>query len=126
MGGTYVYTLAAEFALGEVDVREIVVDGDGFVGADLHALRAADTSGLAFLGGYATLFGIGASNPYTHAAGTLVAEFDDVTGASLYACAAAHTLFVVKFSQTGLGIDADGVVVTSHYAVATAETAEGA
>ena len=53
MGRTDLHALAAELALGEVDVGHVVLDRDGDERAGLGAFAAADTAGGAGLAGEA-------------------------------------------------------------------------
>jgi hypothetical protein len=120
------YALTAETALVEVDVRNIVLNGDSTKLTLLLALATADTSSLTSLHGYRTLVLVDTRNKHLAALRSLLAKLDDVTRTCLYAGTARCALLFVNLRQTCFGIHVDGIKLTSSHAIATSQTAETA
>ena len=126
MGRTLIDALAAELALGEIDVCEIPVQDYGSVGAGLDADAAADARVAAGLAGRGSLVVVSALNHHAHAARTLVAEFDKMPRARLHACAACRTSGLVHNRKACDGIHAERAEAAGGNAVAAAKAAVGA
>ena len=124
--GAHGLALAAQLAFLEINIREVVGDGDGLVGADLKALAATDTCRLALLHGHSALLLVRAGDIDPHAARTFVAQLDNLTGASLDTRTATDAHILDDLGQTCLEIHLHGTVGTSLNTVAASEASVGA
>jgi hypothetical protein len=120
------YALTAETALVEVDVRNIVLNGDGTERTLLLALATTNTSSLTSLHGYGTLVLVDAGYIHLATLRALLTKLDDVTRTSLHTGTARRTLLLIDLGQTGLRIHVESVKLTSSYAIATSQTTESA
>ena len=123
---TFSDAFLAKLALGEIYVCHIVLHGNGSVRAYLRTLSAAYTGHLAGFPGHGPLVLVDTAHEHSHAAGTLVPEFDDVLRAGPDTCPAGRTFVLVHFREPGLGIHADCTELAGSHAVSTAQTAEWA
>lgn len=126
MSGTYGSTLAAETALGEVDVGHIILDCNGIELTLLGTLATTYAGVLAGLHCHGTLVLIYTRNKELATLWTLVADLYDALGARASATATATANILVNLGKTCFGIDLDGSELASIDAVATTETTEGA
>ena len=122
--GAYRYAFAAESAFVVVDVCQVVIDGNGLEWADLLAFAASYTSHVARFFGHTAFVFVDAAHKYSARFGTLLAQFDDVLGASFYASAASGASIFHHFGQQRIGVHVYGVESARIYAVAQSETAE--
>ena len=120
MSGTSLLALATETAFLRINVTEVTLDGDSTEGALLLTLAATDTADLAGLHRYGTLVTIDAGHIDSSALRTLLTQFDDVARTSLHTSTAGNALLLVDLGNARLGIDADGIKLTSLHTVATA------
>ena len=126
VSGAHLNTFLAEFTLLIVNVGKIGVDCYGFVRTVLGTLSASYACYLACFHRKRAFLLVGACHEHAHTSRTLVAQFDYRARTSLYACTAAHALFLDYFRQSGLKIHSHGTPRTCFYAVAAPETAVGA
>lgn len=126
MSGTYGSTLAAETALGEVDVGHIILDCNGIELTLLGTLATTYAGVLAGLHCHGTLVLIYTRNKELATLWTLVADLYDALRARASATATATANILVNLGKTCFGIDLDGSELASIDAVATTEATEGA
>ncbi len=126
MSGTYGSTLAAETALGEVDVGHIILDCNGIELTLLGTLATTYAGVLAGLHCHGTLVLIYTRNKELATLWTLVADLYDALRARASATATATANILVNLGKTCFGIDLNGTELTSIDAVATTEATEGA
>ena len=124
--GTFVFALAAEFALLVVDVGQVVGDGDSLEGAHLLTLAATDTAYLAGLACHGTLVLVHAEHHHAATIAALVAQLDDHARTCLHASTTSGTLVGIHLGESCLGIHANGVKLARLHAVATAQATIGA
>lgn len=125
MSGTYGSTLAAETALGEVDVGHIILDCNGIELTLLGTLATTYAGVLAGLHCHGTLVLIYTRNKELATLWTLVADLYDALRARASATATATANILVNLGKTCFGIDLDGSELASIDAVATTEATEG-
>ena len=125
-GGALGHALAAGLALGEVDVGEVVGDGDGLEGAGFGALAAADTGGFAVFAGHGALLLVIAGHEHAAVVLALVADFEHAARACSGASLAAHAEVFVHLGQMGFRVDVDGIELAGIHAVAAAQACERA
>ena len=99
---TYSDTLATQTALGVVDVRHIVLYGDGAKRTLLLTLATTDAGGLTSLHGYRTLVFVDARDEHSPTLWSLLAKLDDATWTSLHTGTAGHTLLFVDLWESRL------------------------
>lgn len=117
------HALAAELAFVEIDVGQIVLDGDSTEGAGLLALTAAYTCGGACLAGYSALILVHAGDIDPTVLRTFVPQFDDAFGTCLDTGTACRALVLVHLGNEGLGIDLDSSELAGFLTVPAAQTA---
>ena len=125
MSGTYGSTLAAEAALGEVDVGHIVLNGNGIELALLGTLATTYAGVLTGLHCHSTLVLIDTRHKELTTLGTLVADLYDALGARASAAATATANILIDLGKTCFGIDLNGTELTSVDTVATTEATKG-
>lgn len=125
MSGTYGSTLAAETALGEVDVGHIVLNGNGIELALLGTLATTYAGVLTGLHCHSTLVLIDTRHKELTTLGTLVADLYDALGARASAAATATANILIDLGKTCFGIDLNGTELTSVDTVATTEATKG-
>ena len=118
-GGTYSHTLATQTALRMVDVRHVVLNGNGTKGAFLLTLTTTDAGCLTSLHGHRTLVLVDARDEHSPTLRTLLAELDNVARTSLDAGATSHTLLFVNLGETCFRVDVDGVKLTGSHTITT-------
>ena len=118
--------LTAETALRVVNVGQVVLNGDRTEVTLLLTLTATDTTDGTSLHRHRALVLIDARDKHSPTLRALLAQFDDATRTSLDATAARRTLLLIDLGDTSLGIDMDGVELTSLDAITTTQTAEAA
>ena len=126
MGGTGFYTLLAQTALLEVDIREIVLYSYRLELALLLALAATDTCCLAGLHCHRSLVLVHAAHIDAATLRTFLAKLDDVTWTCLDAGSTGNALLLINLGDARLGIDVDGIELAGGNTVATTQTAEAA
>ena len=89
---TYSDTLATQTALGVVDVRHIVLYGDGTKRTLLLTLATTDAGGFTSLHSYRTLVFVDAGYKYSPTLRSLLAQLDNVAWTSLCTSTAGGTL----------------------------------
>ena len=109
--------LTAETALRVVNVGQVVLNGDRTEVTLLLTLTATDTTDGTSLHRHRALVLIDAGDKHSPTLRTLLAQFDDATRTSLDATAARRTLLLIDLGDTSLGIDMDGVELTSLDAI---------
>ena len=123
---TYGDALTTQTALLEVDICQIVFNGDGSEVTLLLALATADTTDVAGLHGYRPLVLVDARDKDSPTLRTFLAEFDDASRTSLDTGTTGGTLFVIDLRDARLRVHADGTKLTGCLTVATTQTAEAA
>ena len=126
LGRTYGNTLAADAALVEVDVRHVVLNGDGTKRTLLLTLAATNTCSLAGLHGSRTLVLVDAADIDTTVLWSFLTQLDDVTRTSLDTSATRGTLLFIDLGETSLGIHVDSVELAGSDTVATTQTTKTA
>ena len=123
--GAFVNALAAQFTLIEIDISEVIFEGNGIERTSLGALTAADTSGGTVLASDSTF--ITAHTGYEDATvfRAFVTEFEKVFRAFFDAGATSGTFFFVDNGETGLWIHGESAEGTDTHAIAFAEASEG-
>ena len=109
--GTNGNALSAKAAFVEVDIGQIVANGDSAKRTLLFALAATDTCHLTSLHGYRTLVFVDTRHEHATALDALLAELDDAARTSLRTGTAGGTLILVNLGQTRLGIQLNGVIM---------------
>ena len=109
-----------------VNVGKVVLNGDCTEVTFLLALTATDTTDGTSLHRHRALVLIDAGDKHSPPLRTLLTQFDDATRTSLDATAARRTLLLIDLSNACLGIDMDGVELTSLDTIATTQAAEAA
>ena len=124
--GTNGNALPAKAAFAEVDIGQVVGHGDSAKRTLLLTLAATDTSGLTSLHGHGTLVLVDTRHEHATALDALLAELDDAARTSLRTGTAGGTLILVNLGQTRLGIQVNGVKLTSSDTVATSQATKAA
>ena len=121
---TCLYALTTQATLIEVDIAEIVLDGDSLELTFFLALTTTDTSnGTSFLGDSALLL-IDTRHIDAAVLHSLLAKFDNVARTCLDTCTTSNALVVVNLRQASLLIHMDSVKLTCGNTVATTQTAK--
>ena len=121
---TYGDALTTQTALLEVDIGEIVLNGDGTEVTLLLTLATSDTANLTSLHGYRTLVLVDARDKDSPTLRTLLTKLDDATRTSLHTGTTRGTLVFVYLRNTCLRINLDGIKLTGCLTVATTQTSE--
>ena len=122
--GAFSNAFAAELAYVEVDISNIVFDGDGSEGASLCAFAAADAGSRArFLGLAAFLF-VAAGDVDAAVVLAFVAELYDAARACFDTCTAGNALVFVDHGESRFGVDGEGVELTGLSAIAQTKATE--
>ena len=121
---TFSDAFLAKLALGEIYVCHIVLHGNGSVRAYLRALSAAYTGHLAGFPGHGPLVLVDTAHEHSHAAGTLVPEFDDVLRAGPDTCPAGRTFVLIHFRKPCIGIHSYRTELAGSHAIPAAQTSE--
>ena len=96
----YAYTLAAKFALAEIDVGQVVFQGDSLEWTFFDAFSTTDASDCTSLAGDIPLVLVHAAHENTAVFRTFVPQFDDVSRAGFHAGTAGNTFLVGNDGQT--------------------------
>ena len=118
------HTFAAQLALGEINICEIVLHCDSIVRADFCAFAATYAGSLAGLSRHSTLVLVDAADEYTHSTRSFIAELDDIFRTSLGTRAAGGTEILVYDWQTCFRVHLDGSELAGSHAVTATETSE--
>jgi hypothetical protein len=116
---TYGHTLAAQTALRVVNVRDVVLNGNGTKRTLLLTLATTDAGCLTSLHGHRTLVLVDARDEHSPTLRALLAELDNVARTSLDAGATSHTLLFVNLGETCFRVDVDGVKLTGSHTITT-------
>ena len=119
MGGTSLLALATQTTFVWIDIREVVLYGDGTKGTFLLALATADTTHLTCLHRYGTFVLVNAGYIYSPTLWAFLAEFDDVSWTSISTGTAGCTFLLIDLCNARLWIDMNGIKLTSLHTVAT-------
>ena len=119
-----VHALAAQTALFEINVSQVVLQCDSLKRACLYALAATYAGYIASLLGNGTLILVYAAYIYPAVQLVLVAEFDDMARAGLCASTAGSALVLINHRQSRLGIHVDGIELTCLDTVAATQAAK--
>ena len=122
--GAFGHALATGFALGIVDISEVVGHRDSLKGTCFGALAAADTGGRAVLAGHRALLLVVAGHEDATVVTALVADFEYTARTSLGTGLTADTEILVNLRQMGFRVDVDSIESASLHAVATTQTAK--
>ena len=104
----YAHALPAKFALAEIDVSQIVFQGDCLERTFLDTFPATDTGGGTSLAGDVPLVFVHAAYENTAVFRTFVPQLDDVSRAGFHASTAGNTFLVGNDGQT-VGIHVYGI-----------------
>lgn len=126
VSGAYIDTLATHLAFVAVYICYVVGNRDGFKGALFGTLAATYAGSRAGLACYGTLFFVDTTYIYSASFGTFLAQFYDVSRASLYAGAAGRTLLYVYYGQPGSRIECECSELAGCHTIAASETSVGA
>lgn len=120
----YAYTLAAKFALAEIDVGQVVFQGDSLEWTFFDAFSTTDASDCTSLAGDIPLVLVHAAHENTAVFRTFVPQFDDVSRAGFHAGTAGNTFLVGNDGQT-VGIHVYGIECANVDAIAATKTSVG-
>ena len=125
-GRTHRLAFAAKFALGRIDIGDIVLYNNSIMSTGLGAYSTTDAGGSAsFLGGRALVL-IAAGNIHSHTARAFQPKLNQRLGASLCTGPASGTFLLIDYGKTGNGIHRESPELTRGHAVSASETSEGA
>ena len=116
---THLLALTTQTAFREVDVSQVVLDGNGTEGTFLLTLTTTDTADGTCLHRCRTLVLIDTADKHSPTLRPLLTEFDDTTRTSLHTSTAGSAFFLVDLRDTRLRIDLDGIKLAGSLAVAT-------
>ena len=106
---TYCDAFTTQTTLLEIDVSEVVLNGDSTEVTLLLTFSTSDTAYLTGLHGYRTLVLVDARHEDSSTLRTLLTELDDVTRTSLDTRTTRGTLLFVYLWDTCLRINLDGI-----------------
>ena len=96
----YAHALPAKFTLAEVDVSQVVVQGNCLERTFFDAFSTTDAGNRTSFAGDVSLVFVHATHENPAIFGTLVSQFDNVSRASFDASTAGNTIFFGNNGQT--------------------------
>ena len=121
---TFSDTFTTGLADIEIDICQIVLDGDSTEGTGLGTFATTYASGRAGLAGVATFLFVAAGDKDTTVLWSFVPKFDYATGTGFHTGSAGNALFLIDNRKTSFFVNSESVKLASFCTVTKTKAAE--